>query len=32
VREDWTVPDALALGTDTLVPLRAGEAVRWRVA
>lgn len=32
VREDWTVPDTLALGTDTLVPLRAGETVRWRVA
>ncbi|MFP5403750.1 MAG: dihydroorotase [Gammaproteobacteria bacterium] len=32
VREAWTVPGRLALGDTTLVPLRAGEAVRWRVA
>lgn len=31
-REDWTVPSSLALGAETVVPLRAGEAVRWRVA
>ena len=31
-RESWDVPASLTLGTDTLVPLRAGEAVRWRVA
>ncbi|MEW6415334.1 MAG: dihydroorotase [Pseudomonadota bacterium] len=32
VREAWTVPQRLALGDTVLVPLRAGEAVRWRVA
>jgi len=31
-REKWTVPAALELGSESLVPLRAGEAVRWRVA
>ncbi len=31
-RESWTVPARLTLGPDTLVPLRAGEVVRWRVA
>ncbi|MFN3751289.1 MAG: dihydroorotase [Thiobacillus sp.] len=32
VREQWTVPQRLALGDSTLLPLRAGETVRWRVA
>ena len=31
VREPWTVPAEYAFGDDTLVPLRAGEAMRWRV-
>ncbi len=30
-RETWTVPERLAFGDAALVPLRAGEAVRWRV-
>lgn len=30
-REAWTVPDSMAMGSETLVPLRAGESVRWRV-
>lgn len=30
-RESWTVPSSLALGSDTVVPLRAGETIRWRV-
>ena len=30
-REAWTVPAEYAFGGQTLVPLRAGEAVRWRV-
>mgnify|MGYP003391358646 FL=1 len=30
-REAWTVPDCVRMGAETLVPLRAGEAVRWRV-
>ncbi len=28
---DWLVPEAYAFGEDDLVPLRAGEMVRWRV-
>ena len=31
VREAWTVPERQTLGDTTLVPLRAGESVRWRV-
>lgn len=30
-KEDWLIPAQLPLGSDTLTPLRAGEAVRWRV-
>jgi dihydroorotase len=30
-RESWTAPASLALGDTTLVPLRAGEPIRWRV-
>jgi len=30
-RESWTAPASLTLGDTSLVPLRAGEAVRWRV-
>jgi len=30
-RENWTAPASLRLGGDALVPLRAGETVRWRV-
>ncbi len=32
VREAWTVPASFSYGTDALVPLRAGESMRWRVA
>jgi dihydroorotase len=31
VREAWTVPAGYPLGERTAVPLRAGEAVSWRV-
>jgi dihydroorotase len=31
-RASWTVPENLPMGGDKLVPLRAGETVRWRVA
>jgi len=31
VREAWTVPAEFAFGDDTVVPLRAGETLRWRV-
>ena len=30
-RESWDVPASLALGSESLTPLRAGETVRWRV-
>ena len=32
VREPWPVPAVYPFGDDALVPLRAGELVRWRVA
>jgi dihydroorotase len=32
VREEWTVPTTYAFGDHEVVPLRAGETVRWRVA
>jgi len=32
VREAWTVPASYPYGTEALVPLRAGESMRWRVA
>ena len=31
-REAWTVPSGYAFGGDTIVPLRAGEVLRWRVS
>ena len=31
VKESWTVPAELAYGDDVLVPLRAGEAIHWRM-
>jgi dihydroorotase len=31
-RATWAVPESLAMGGDRLVPLRAGEAVRWQLA
>jgi dihydroorotase len=30
-REEWAVPAAYAFGEDEVVPLRAGEVVRWRL-
>jgi dihydroorotase len=31
VREPWTVPAAYPFGDGTVVPLRAGERMRWRM-
>jgi dihydroorotase len=31
-RAPWTVPAEYPFGADTIVPLRAGEPLRWRVA
>jgi dihydroorotase len=30
-RESWTVPEELSFGGHTVVPLRAGEELRWRL-
>lgn len=30
-RESWNAPARLKMGEESLVPLRAGEAIRWRV-
>ncbi|MDO9386691.1 MAG: dihydroorotase [Thiobacillus sp.] len=30
-RENWDAPARLKMGEESLVPLRAGEAIRWRV-
>ncbi|MDX1754747.1 MAG: dihydroorotase [Marinobacter sp.] len=32
VREAWTMPDKLPLADGEIVPLRAGEPLRWRLA
>ena len=31
-RESWSVPEAYPFGGDVVVPMRAGETLRWRVA
>jgi dihydroorotase len=31
-RQDWTVPEELRFGKGTVVPLRAGETIAWRLA
>ena len=31
VREDWTAPASLPFGELTVIPLRAGETLRWRL-
>jgi dihydroorotase len=31
-RREWTVPESYAFGADTVVPLRAGQKIRWRLA
>ena len=30
-KEPWTVPASLPYGADQLVPMRAGEAMPWRL-
>jgi dihydroorotase len=32
VREPWPVPESLGFGADSVIPLRAGESVAWRLA
>ena len=31
VREEWTVPASLPLGDNSVIPLRAGETLRWKL-
>lgn len=31
VREDWQAPNQLPLGENLVIPLRAGETLRWRL-
>jgi dihydroorotase len=31
LKQDWQVPDTLSLGDQPLVPLRAGETLRWQL-
>lgn len=31
VKQSWQVPDVLPFGTETVVPIRAGEAILWTV-
>jgi len=31
VNSSWTVPDTMALGQDSVVPLKAGEQITWSV-
>ncbi len=31
IKQDWTVPAKLPLGDGQLVPLRAGETLRWQI-
>ncbi|WP_339487580.1 dihydroorotase [Pseudomonas sp. EL_65y_Pfl2_R95] len=31
VRDDWNVPTSLPFGEQTVIPLRAGETLRWRL-
>ena len=31
-RKDWTVPSEMAFAGDVIVPIKAGEVIRWQVA
>ena len=31
IKQDWQVPDSFAFGEDTLIPLRAGESISWKL-
>jgi len=30
-RKDWTVPSEMAFAGDVIVPIKAGEVIRWQV-
>lgn len=31
VKESWIVPETIPYGDDVLVPLRAGQAIAWKL-
>lgn len=31
-KEEWSVPETMSFGNDVVVPIRAGETMRWKVA
>lgn len=31
LKEEWRAPEALPFGADALIPLRAGESLRWKL-
>jgi len=32
IKEDWTAPDHYPMGSDRLIPMRAGETLHWKLA
>jgi dihydroorotase len=30
-KQEWTIPQTLAFADETLIPLRAGESVSWKL-
>jgi len=32
IKESWQVPDSFVFGDDSLIPLRAGEQIHWKVS
>jgi dihydroorotase len=30
-KEEWVVPNEMPFGDDIIVPLKAGETIRWKV-
>jgi dihydroorotase len=31
VRENWIVPETFSFGTEVVIPLRAGQAIAWKI-
>ncbi|PWI32312.1 dihydroorotase [Vibrio albus] len=31
VKEEWSVPESMPFGSDTVVPIRGGETISWKV-
>jgi dihydroorotase len=30
-KQEWQVPDEMPFGSDIIVPIRAGETLRWKL-